>query len=86
MPVKVVDQSTQDYLADLGLERSLEKYNRELQRLYDLVAKNPDLLEKLRDRITKIEVRRDKLFKLIREIRREVDPGSIISSVNPGYH
>jgi len=86
MPVKVVDQSTQDYLADLGLERSLEKYNGELQRLYDLVAKNPDLLEKLRDRITKIEVRRDKLFKLIREIRREVDPGSIISSVNPGYH
>ena len=86
MPVKVVDQSTRDYLADLGLERSLEKYNRELQRLYDLVANNPDLLEKLRDRITKIEVRRDKLFKLIREIRREVDPGSIISSVNPGYH
>mgnify|MGYP003148314278 CR=1 FL=1 len=86
MPVKVVDQSTRDYLADLGLERSLEKYNGELQRLYDLVANNPDLLEKLRDRITKIEVRRDKLFKLIREIRREVDPGSIISSVNPGYH
>ena len=50
------------------------------------MANNPDLLEKLRDRITKIEVRRDKLFKLIREIRREVDPGSIISSVNPGYH
>ena len=86
MPVKVVDQSTQDYLADLGLERSLEKYNGELQRLYKLVAKNPDLLEKLRDKITKIEVRRDKLFKLIRVIRREVDPGSIISSVNPGYH
>ena len=82
--VRVVDQSIQDYFNGLGLQKSLDKYNGELKDYYNLITKNPDPL--LIKRIQRIEEKRDKCFKLLRTLQREISPESLITNANPGYH
>ena len=80
----VVDQSIQEFFDKLGLDKHLDMMNEELVKLNALIGKEPDPL--LIKKIQAIEDRRDKCFKMLRSLRREVDPSSIISNTNPGYH
>ena len=79
-----MDKSNQNFLNDLGLEKFLNYYNGELERLYNLITEkdDPPLMEKIK----MIEKKRDSCFNHLRVLQREINPGSIISSVNPGYH
>jgi hypothetical protein len=79
-----VDLSKQEFLNELGLEEHLNNYNGEIRKLCALLVEKDDPL--LVERIKRIEEKRDKCFKLLRTLQREVDPGSQISSINPGYH
>ena len=82
----VVDLSKQEFLNELGLEDHLLNYNGELRKLgktlSELEKPDPQLIQK----IIRIESKRDKCFKLLRELQREISPEDLITSVNPGYH
>jgi len=52
--------------------------------LYDLVIDDKD--KKLLERIKAVESKRDKAVRTLKDIKKEIDPGSMICSVNPGYH
>ena len=80
----VVDQSTQDYLDDLGLEDYIERCTKDLIMLCDLVIDDKD--KKLLERIKAVESKRDKAIRILKDIKKEIDPGSMICSANPGYH
>ncbi len=79
-----MDQSTQGYLDDLGLEVYIERCTKDLKMLYDLVIDDKD--KKLLERIKVLESKRDKAIRILKDIKKEIDPGSMICSVNPGYH
>ena len=82
----VVDLSKQQFLDELGLEEHLNNFNAELRKLgktlSELEKPDPQLLQK----IIRIESKRDKCFKLLRELQREISPESLITNANPGYH
>jgi len=84
--VKIVDLSKQEFLNELGLEEHLNNYNGELRKLGktlgELEKPDPQLIQK----IIRIEQKRDKCFKLLRELQREICPEDLITSINPGYH
>ena len=82
----VVDlyQTPQEFLNELGLEEHLNNYNGEIRKLCALLVEKEDPL--LVERIKRIEEKRDKCFKLLRTLRREISPEDLISSINPGYH
>ena len=86
MRVMVVDLSKQEFLNELGLEEHLNNYNSELRKLgktlSELEKPDPQLIQK----IIRIEQKRDKCFKLLRTLQREVSPEDLITSINPGYH
>ena len=86
MRVMVVDLSKQEFLNELGLEEHLNNYNGELRKLgktlSELEKPDPQLIQK----IIRIESKRDKCFKLLRELQREISPEDLISGINPGYH
>jgi len=86
MRVMVVDLSKQQFLDELGLEEHLNNFNAELRKLgktlSELEKPDPQLLQK----IIRIESKRDKCFKLLRELQREISPESLITNANPGYH
>jgi hypothetical protein len=52
--------------------------------LYDLVIDDKD--KKLLERIKVLESKRDKAIRILKDIKKEIDPGSMICSANPGYH
>ena len=79
-----MDQSIQEFFDKLGLDKHLDMMNEELVKLNALIGKEPNPL--LIKKIQAIEDRRDKCFKMLRSLRRELDPTSIISNTNPGYH
>ena len=82
----VVDLSKQEFLNELGLEEHLLNFNRELEKLgktlSELEKPDPQLIQK----IIRIEQKRDKCFKLLRELQREISPEDLITGINPGYH
>ena len=80
----VVDQSIQGYLDGLGLEVYIERCTKDLKMLYDLVIDDKD--KKLLERIKVLESKRDKAIRILKDIKKEIDPGSMICSSNPGYH
>ena len=92
MRVMVVDHykagelTRQEFLKELGLEEHLNNYNGELRKLgktlSELEKPDPQLLQK----IIRIEQKRDKCFKLLRELQREISPEDLITGINPGYH
>ena len=86
MRVMVVDLSKQQFLDELGLEEHLNNHNAELRKLgktlSELEKPDPQLIQK----IIRIEQKRDKCFKLLRELQREISPESLITNANPGYH
>ena len=77
-------QTPQEFLNELGLEEHMNNYNGEIKKLCALLVEKDD--PQLIERIKRIEEKRDKCFKLLRTLQREVDPGSQISNTNPGYH
>ena len=81
-----MDLSKQEFLNELGLEEILLNYNGELRklgkRLGELEKPDPLLIKE----IQAVEGRRDKCFKLLRTLQRELSPEDLITSVNPGYH
>jgi len=79
-----VDQSIQEFFDKLGLDKHLDMMNEELVKLNALIGKEPNPL--LIKKIQAIEDRRDKCFKMLRSLQRELDPGALITNVNPGYH
>jgi hypothetical protein len=79
-----VDLSKQEFLNELGLEEHLLNYNGEIKKLCALLVEKDD--PQLIERIKRIEDKRDKCFKLLRTLQREIDPESQISNTNPGYH
>ena len=84
MRVMVVDLSKQEFLNELGLEEHLNNYYGEIRKLCALLVEKDDPL--LVERIKRIEEKRDKCFKLLRELQREISPEDLITSINPGYH
>jgi hypothetical protein len=82
----VVDQyqTQQEFLNELGLEEHLLNFNGELKKLYALLVEKDDPL--LKERIKRIEEKRDKCFTLLRTLQREISPESLITNANPGYH
>ena len=82
--VQVVDLSRQEFLNELGLEEHLNNYNAEIRKLCALLVEKDDPL--LVERIKRIEEKRDKCFKLLRTLQREISPEDLITSVNTGYH
>ena len=52
--------------------------------LYDLVIDDKD--KKLLERIKAVESKRDKAIRILKDIKKEIDPSSMICSANPGYH
>ena len=79
-----MDLSKQEFLNELGLEEHMINYESEIRKLCALLVEKEDPL--LVERIKRIEVKRDKCFKLLRTLQREVDPESQISNANAGYH
>ena len=79
-----MDQSIQEFFDKLGLDKHLDMMNEELVKLNALIGEEPDPL--LIKKIQAIEDRRDKCFKMLRSLRREVDPTYYIRNTNPGYH
>ena len=79
-----MEQSIQGYLDDLGLEVYIERCTKDLKMLYDLVIDDKD--KKLLERIKVLESKRDKAIRILKDIKKEIDPGSMICSANPGYH
>ena len=82
----VVDQyqTRQEFLNELGLEEHLLNFNGELKKLYALLVEKDDPL--LKERIKRIEEKRDKCFTLLRTLQREISPEDLITGINPGYH
>jgi len=79
-----VDLSKQEFLNELGLEEHLLNYNGEIKKLCALLVEKDD--PQLIERIKRIEDKRDKCFKLLRTLQREISPESSITNTNPGYH
>ena len=79
-----MDLSKQEFLNELGLEEHMINYESEIRKLCALLVEKEDPL--LVERIKRIEEKRDKCFKLLRTLRREISPEDLITSVNPGYH
>ena len=79
-----MEQSIQGYLDDLGLEVYIERCTKDLKMLYDLVIDDKD--KKLLERIKVLESKRDKAIRILKDIKKEIDPSSMICSANPGYH
>ena len=52
--------------------------------LCDLVIDDKD--KKLLERIKAVESKRDKAIRILKDIKKEIDPQSMICSVNEGYH
>ena len=77
-------QTQQEFLNELGLEEHLNNYNGEIRKLCELLVEKEDPL--LVERIKRLEDKRDKCFKLLRTLQREISPEDLISNVNPGYH
>ena len=77
-------QTQQEFLNELGLEEHLNNYNQEIKKLCALLVEKEDPL--LVERIKRLEDKRDKCFKLLRTLQREISPEDLISNVNPGYH
>jgi len=77
-------QTPQEFLNELGLEEHMNNYNGEIKKLCALLVEKDD--PQLIERIKRIEEKRDKCFKLLRTLQREVDPESQISNANAGYH
>ena len=81
-----MDLSKQEFLNELGLEEHLNNYNGELRKLgktlSELEKPDPQLIKKIK----RIEVKRDKCFKLLRTLQREISPETMITNVNEGYH
>jgi len=63
----------QQYLDEFGLEQILDDYNAEILKhdCNPICAKKIELIEK-----------RNKVFRLLRDELKEIDPGSLITSVN----
>ena len=63
----------QQYLDEFGLEQILDNYNAEILKhdCNPICAKKIELIEK-----------RNKVFRLLRDELKEVDPGCLITSVN----
>ena len=63
----------QQYLDEFGLEQILDDYNAKILKhdCNPICAKKIELIEK-----------RNKVFRLLRDELKEIDPGSLITSVN----
>ena len=79
-----MDQSIQGYLHYFRLDDYIERCTRDLRMLYDLVIDYKD--KNLLERIKVVESKRDKAIRILKDIKKEIDPGSMICSSNPGYH
>ena len=79
-----MDLSKQEFLNELGLEEHMINYESEIRKLCALLVEKEDPL--LVERIKRIEEKRDKCFKLLRTLRREISPEDLITGINPGYH
>jgi len=80
----VVDQyqTRQEFLNELGLEEHMINYESEIRKLCALLVEKEDPL--LVERIKRIEKKRDKCFKLLRTLRREISPETMITNANIG--
>ena len=65
------DIQKQQYLDEFGLEQILDNYNAEIRKHRTVCFKSLELRKK-----------RDKVFRLIRDERKEVAPGTLITAVN----
>ena len=75
-----MDLSKQEFLNELGLEDHLVNYNQEIKKLCALLVEKDDPL--LVERIKRIEEKRDKCFKLLRTLRREISPETMLTNAN----
>jgi len=65
------DIQKQQYLDEFGLEQILDNYNAEIRKHQTVCFKSLELRKK-----------RDKVFRLIRDERKEVAPGTLITALN----
>ena len=76
----VVDLSKQEFLNELGLEEHMINYESEIRKLCALLVEKDDPL--LVERIKRIEEKRDKCFKLLRILQREISPKTMLTNAN----